>query len=173
MPDFEGIVRQHYEGLYRFALSLSGNEDDAGDLTQEAFRTWARKGHQLQDAAKAKAWLYTTLHRLFLQSRRKLLRFPQHELDTVLPELPTVEPVRAEQLDAGSVVGLLARLDPVFRAPVALFYLEDSSYEEIARVLGVPLGTVKSRIARGLAQLREWVNRWERRVPATHKEQRS
>ncbi len=163
MPDFEGIVDRHYESLYRFALSLTGSSDDAGDLTQETFQTWARKGHQLLDPARVKTWLFTTLHRLFLQSRRRLARFPHQELETAEHELPVVEPTAADQIDAADAVALLARLDPVFRAPVALFYLDDSPYEEIARVLEVPLGTVKSRIARGLAQLRQLASQREAR----------
>jgi RNA polymerase sigma-70 factor (ECF subfamily) len=57
------------------------------------------------------------------------------------------------------LLDLLAQLEPQYRAAVSLFYLEDYSYNEIAAVLDVPLGTVKSRIARGLAQLRELVQR--------------
>jgi len=56
-------------------------------------------------------------------------------------------------LDSSAVLSLLARVDPVFQAPVALFYLEDYPYKEIAEILTVPIGTIKSRISRGLAQL--------------------
>jgi RNA polymerase sigma factor (sigma-70 family) len=59
------------------------------------------------------------------------------------------------RLDTTMVVDALARLDEAFRAPVALSYLEDYSYEEIAEILEIPLGTVKSRIARGIAQLQQ------------------
>jgi RNA polymerase sigma-70 factor, ECF subfamily len=61
------------------------------------------------------------------------------------------------QLDAPKVVELLAQVDPQYRAAVALFYLEDYAYQEIASILEIPLGTVKSRIARGLAQLKRLV----------------
>jgi RNA polymerase sigma-70 factor (ECF subfamily) len=59
-----------------------------------------------------------------------------------------------EQLDAQAVLDLLSQVDPQYQAAVALFYLEDYSYLEIAEILQVPLGTVKSRIARGLTQLK-------------------
>ena len=62
-------------------------------------------------------------------------------------------------LDAQAAVELLAQVDPQYQAAVALFYLEDYSYNEIAGILEVPLGTVKSRIARGLAQLKKLVLR--------------
>jgi len=152
-------VGLHYGALYRFALSLTHIESDAADLVQETFLTWATKGHQLQESAKAKAWLFTTLHRSFLASRRRVARFPHVEMSEVEAELPTVEPERVDRLDAGALLKLLAQVDPIFQAPVALFYLEDYSYDEIAAILDVPLGTVKSRMARGLAQLKGLIGR--------------
>jgi RNA polymerase sigma-70 factor (ECF subfamily) len=151
--DFESLVHLHYAALYRFALSLTCNENDACDLTQQTFYIWATKGHQLREPSKVKAWLFTTLHREFLQTQRKHTRFPEQELGAVLDELPPFDPELVRQLDARAVVALLAQVDAVFRAPVALFYLDDCPYNEIAAILDVPLGTVKSRIARGLAQL--------------------
>src|SRR5512134_3657493 len=55
---FETLVSEHYEPLYRFALSLTRAESDAADLTQQTFYVWATKGHQLRDASKVKAWLF-------------------------------------------------------------------------------------------------------------------
>jgi RNA polymerase sigma factor (sigma-70 family) len=156
-PDFQGLVDLHYGALYRFAMSLTRTESDACDLVQETFLTWATKGHQLQDPSKVKAWLFTTLHRRFLQLQRHSTRFPHMELGEAEPELPNCEPDILNHLDAQDVVGLLSQVEPQFQAPVALFYLEDYSYNEIAAILEVPLGTVKSRLARGLAQLRALV----------------
>ena len=73
--------------------------------------------------------------------------------------MPNVEPDQMSHLDAQEVLQLLSRVDEQFQAAVALFYLEDYSYNEIASILEIPLGTVKSRIARGLAQLKELVLR--------------
>ncbi len=151
--DFEGLVTRYYAPLYRFALSLTRKESDACDLTQQTFYVWANKGHQLQDASKVKSWLFTTLHREFLEMRRKQTRFPHFGLDEVSQELPPIEPEFVNHLDSGAVLSLLAQVDLVFQAPVALFYLEDCPYKEIAEILAVPIGTVKSRIARGIAQL--------------------
>jgi RNA polymerase sigma-70 factor (ECF subfamily) len=152
--DFKKLVEQHYLSLYRFALSLTHTESDACDLVQETFATWASKGHQLQDVSKVKSWLFTTLHRCFLESRRRAVRFPHFEISTTLEELPHVSPELVNRLDAETLVSVLARVNPMFQAPVALFYLEDYSYNEIAEILEVPLGTVKSRIARGLGELK-------------------
>ena len=156
MPDnveFESLVERFYAPLYQFAFSLTRAEADACDLTQQTFTIWAKKGHQLRDASKVKTWLFTTLHREFLDSRRRQTRFPHFELDAAEADLPVISPVAISRLDMAHVLNTLARVDEVFQAPVALFYLQDCSYNEIAEILGVPLGTVKSRLARGIGQL--------------------
>ena len=152
---FEAIVSEHYEPLYRFAMSLTRAESDARDLTQQTFYVWATKGHQLRDISKVKTWLFTTLHRAFLETRRRQSRFPHDELEEVSDQLPALSPEFADQADCSQVLPALARVDEVYQAAVALFYLEDCSYKDIAEILEVPIGTVKSRIARGIAQLRE------------------
>lgn len=154
-PDFDQLVELYYRPLYRFALSLTRAEDDACDLVQETFSVWAVKGKQLRDAAKVKTWLFTTLHRRFLETRRRAVRFPHFEISETQEELPHVEPELVNCLDAQTLVAMLAEVEPVFRGPVALFYLEEYSYNEIAEILDVPLGTVKSRIARGLGELKK------------------
>jgi RNA polymerase sigma factor (sigma-70 family) len=151
--DLDRLAEQHYAALYRFALSLSGHESDASDLVQETFFLLATKGHQLHDSTKVKSWLFTTLYRLFTGGRRRLLRFPEHDLEAVATELPAVLPEPPAQGDWKTLLQCLTRLDETFRAPIALFYLEDYSYNDIAAVLQVPLGTVKSRMARGIAAL--------------------
>jgi len=153
--DFEGLIEQHYRSLYQFAFSLTQSESDACDLTQQTFYIWATKGHQLRDASKVKTWLFTTLHREFLEYRRRQTRFPHYELSQVDSELPEISPARINQLDSKHVLQALSQVDAVYQAPVSLFYLEECSYKEIAEVLEVPMGTVKSRIARGIAQLQK------------------
>lgn len=162
-PDFEVLVDRYYAALYRFALSLTRKESDARDLTQQTFWLWARKGHQLHDPTKVKSWLFTTLHREFLQSQRRVTRFPHHELEEVGEELPGIPSPVVNELDGSIVLQSLARIDPLFQAPIALFYLEDHSYQEIAEILDIPLGTVKSRIARGIVQLQNAVLRQQKR----------
>ncbi len=153
--DFQELVELHQGPLFRFALSLSRNENDAADLVQETFYLWARKGHQLEDPARVKSWLFTTLHREFLAKRRRLVRFPHHELAEVEEELPELPPELPQRLDWEVAAECLAQVEPMFQAPVALFYLEDYSYNQIAEILDIPLGTVKSRISRGIALLQK------------------
>jgi RNA polymerase sigma-70 factor (ECF subfamily) len=153
--DFESLVACYYEPLYQFAFSLTRDEAEACDLVQQVFCIWAKKGHQLRDTTKVKTWLFTTLYREFLGWRRKRTRFPHIELEQANAELPMVSPPSVNRLDTEQVLVALAQLDEVYRAPVALFYLQDYSYNEIAAVLEVPLGTVKSRLARGLGRLHQ------------------
>jgi RNA polymerase sigma-70 factor (ECF subfamily) len=156
--DFERLVEEHQAPLYRFALSLAHYEGEAVDLVQDTFYIWATKGHQLTDPARVKSWLFTTLHREFLAKRRRMIRFPHHEIGEVEAELPDVPPELPERLDWEILIECLARVDAAFQAPVALFYLEDYSYNDIAAILEIPIGTVKSRISRGIGQLQRLFN---------------
>ncbi|HXC35073.1 MAG TPA: RNA polymerase sigma factor [Candidatus Acidoferrales bacterium] len=153
--EFESVVAHHYGPLYQFAFSLTRNDAEACDLTQQTFYIWAAKGHQLRDISKVKTWLFTTLHREFLGARRRQTRFPHIELDDATGDLPAVPPASVNQLDSEQLLEALSHLDEVYRAAVVLFYLEDYSYNEIAQVLDIPLGTVKSRLTRGLHRLHQ------------------
>jgi RNA polymerase sigma factor (sigma-70 family) len=154
-PDFEQIVDAHYAALYRFALSLARSEPAAADLTQQTFYLWASRGHQLRDGAKVKSWLFTTLYREFLSLHRREARFPQADSDGETAELPAEGGSIADSIDGATVVAALQEIDEVYRAPLTLFYLDQFSYREIAAVLGVPAGTVMSRLSRGKALLRK------------------
>ncbi len=152
---FEAIVREHYQPLFKFALSLTREETDAWDLTQQTFYVWATKGHQLRDRSKVKTWLFTTLRRAFLVARKKQSKYSHDESEEVLLQLPTVPPELAQHPDYFNVLPALAKVDSIYQAAVALYYLKNYSYKDITAALGLPLGTVKSRISRGIAQLRQ------------------
>ena len=153
--DFEQIVSQHYESLYRFAFSLTRTEADACDLTQQTFYIWATKGHQLRDRSKVKSWLFTILHREFLRIRKRAEHFPHFVLSDGNENLPTISPEIVNTLDAAQVFEFLGQVQEPYRAALNLFYMEDCSYKEIADILEVPVGTVRSRISRGMAQLQQ------------------
>jgi RNA polymerase sigma-70 factor (ECF subfamily) len=152
--DFEQLVDQQYAPLYRFALTLSKSEADAADLTQQTFFLWASKGDQLRDNSKAKSWLFTTLYREFLNRYRHEIRFPKVEIEHVGEEEMSVWP-NVNALDGATVLQTLCEVEEPFRAALTLFYLEQFSYQEIADVLDIPIGTVMSRLSRGKGQLRE------------------
>ncbi|MDE3084029.1 MAG: RNA polymerase sigma factor [Verrucomicrobiota bacterium] len=149
---FQRLVDTWYDSLYRFALSLSRNGDDALDLTQQTFARWAEKGHGLRDQDKAKSWLFTVLYREFIDARR--LRQREVSDEAALDRQPPEPCPIAIRIDSNTAMAALRELDPTFRAPLALFYLENHSYKEIAEILDVPIGTVMSRISRAKEQLR-------------------
>src|SRR5580698_10572930 len=105
--DFDDLVDRFYPMLYRFALSLARNEPDACDLTQHTFSVWAKKGHLLRDATKVKSWLFTTLYREFISTRRREQRWPKEELSEVEHELPAVAPEAVDSLESGQVMAAL------------------------------------------------------------------
>jgi RNA polymerase sigma-70 factor (ECF subfamily) len=153
--DFDELVDRFYPMLYRFALSLARNEPDACDLTQHTFSVWATKGHLLRDTSKVKSWLFTTLYREFLSNRRRETRWPKEEISTVEHELPMAMPETVDILESGQVMTALQSLDETFRVPLVLFYLQENSYEEIAQILEIPIGTVMSRLSRGKHKLQQ------------------
>ena len=154
--DFELIVSQHYESLYRFAISLTGTEADACDLTQQTFYIWATKGDQLRERHKVRSWLFTTLHRGFLSTRKRAVRFPHIELSDAHEDI-LISVETASTLDSAWVLKCLGQVQEPYRAALSLFDLEDYSYGEVAEILEIPLGTVRSRISRGVRQLQQSV----------------
>lgn len=156
-PSADNVVERFYQSLYHFALSLSRNETVAADLTQETYFLWASKGHHLRDSTKVKSWLFTTLHREFLRRQRHATRFPHHETSVVEQELPVISSTVVDDLDASTILQTLQRVDEHYRVPLALFYLEDFTYKEIAEALELPIGTIMSRLSRGKAQLRAFL----------------
>jgi RNA polymerase sigma-70 factor (ECF subfamily) len=131
-------------------------------LVQQTFFIWATKGHGLRETTKAKSWLFTTLYREFLRGRRRDSRATSLEdLAPAEVDVAAEDVDRVAKLDAASVVAALQTVDEVFRAPLTLFYLEELSYQEIADTLGVPIGTVMSRLSRGKTQLRAAMAREE------------
>jgi RNA polymerase sigma-70 factor (ECF subfamily) len=151
--EFENLVKLYYRDLYRFGLSLTGSEADACDLTQETFYIWATKGHQLRNPTSVKHWLFTTLHRKFLNICRRQKRFAHESIDEGAENLPHVSADYVNRIDSETLLRILNDIDQDLRAPLVLYYMEDLSYKEIADVLAIPLGTVQSRIARAKVRL--------------------
>lgn len=157
-PDFEDVIDTYYQPLYRFAFSLAKQEADASDLVQQTFLIWARKGHQLRDESKLKTWLFTTLRREFLGRVRKDARLSDSEPEGILESTPARNRSPEDQLDGSEIIRKLNDLPEEYRAALTLFYLKDHSYQEIAEILGIPIGTVMSRLSRGKDRLRSLLN---------------
>lgn len=168
-PSWEDVVQEHSSRVYRLAYRLTGNRHDAEDLTQEVF---VRVFRSLSSYTPGtfEGWLHRITTNLFLDQvrRKQRIRFdalPDDASDR-LPGQADLGPERAwehNNLDH-DVQTALDTLPPDFRAAVVLCDIEGLSYEEIAATLDVKLGTVRSRIHRGRALLREALS--HRRLPA-------
>jgi len=157
-PSWEQVVRDHSARVYRLAYRLSGNQQDAEDLTQETF---VRVFRSLADFSPGtfEGWLHRITTNLFLDMvrRRQRIRFDALPEDTErLPgSAPSPEQVYADTHLDPQIQAALDALSPEFRVAVVLCDIEGLTYEEISATLGIKLGTVRSRIHRGRVQLRE------------------
>jgi RNA polymerase sigma factor (sigma-70 family) len=168
-PTWEQVVRDHSARVYRLAYRLSGNPQDAEDLTQETF---VRVFRSLADFSPGtfEGWLHRITTNLFLDMvrRRQRIRFDALPEDTErLPGAsPSPEQVYADTHLDPQVQAALDALSPEFRVAVVLCDIEGLTYEEIAATLGIKLGTVRSRIHRGRVQLRQALAHLAPRRPA-------
>ena len=158
-PTWEDIVAQHSGRVYRLAYRLTGNPHDAEDLTHDVFIRVFRSLHSYQPGT-FEGWLHRITTNVFLDKmrRKQRIRFdslPEDAAYRMASAEPGPEQVYDQTHFGDDVQRALAQLSPEFRAAVVLCDIEGLSYEEIAATLGVKLGTVRSRIHRGRAQLRE------------------
>jgi len=158
-PSWESIVREHSARVYRLAYRLTGNRQDAEDLTQETF---IRVFRSLSNYTPGtfEGWLHRITTNLFLDTARRKQRIRMDAMGEESDRFPAAEgldrPERAfehENLDV-DIQAALDELPPDYRAAVVLCDIEGLSYEEIAVTLGIKLGTVRSRIHRARARLR-------------------
>jgi RNA polymerase sigma-70 factor (ECF subfamily) len=171
--DEREFLESHAEQAYNLALRLTGNPTDAEDLAQEALLRALKALPGFREEASASTWLYrivvnTWKNRVRSEKRRgfwktvSLSIFGGEDEDRQ-PEIPAEEPALDAGLEAAEAADLLQKalleLDETSRAVVVLRDIEDRSYEQIAVVLQVPVGTVKSRLARARLALKEKVKR--------------
>jgi RNA polymerase sigma factor (sigma-70 family) len=159
--DMASIVDSLYSSLYQYAVGLAKSESDALDLVQQTFLTFGQRLDQIRDFSKIKSWLFTTLRRHFLLKIRRYKKHPEvqflpnaHDFRAEDPEVWSKDSDVWRYLDARNVRDALLQVDEKYRVALELFYLNNLSYKEIADALGIPIGTVMSRLSRGKAQLK-------------------
>ena len=153
----------HLDSLYRVALRLTGNPSDADDLVQETMLKAYRGWHQFTPGTNAKGWLLTILRHAFINEYRRRTRRPETiDLDAIEPysvfeEVQEEDPQGAffDRIVDDEVLRAIDELPEQFREAVVLSDVEGLPYEEIARILEVPVGTVKSRLFRARRLLQQ------------------
>ncbi|MEO6957375.1 MAG: RNA polymerase sigma factor SigE [Antricoccus sp.] len=158
VPTWDEIVREHSARVYRLAYRLSGNQQDAEDLTQDTFIRVFRSLASFQPGT-FEGWMHRITTNLFLDMVRRRARIRFDQLADEADRLPATGEGPEQAFDSShmdaEIQSALDGLPPDFRAAVVLCDIEGLSYEEIASTLGVKLGTVRSRIHRGRVQLRD------------------
>jgi RNA polymerase sigma factor (sigma-70 family) len=159
VPTWDEIVEQHSDRVYRLAYRLTGNRPDAEDLTQEVFVRVFRS-LSTYTPGTFEGWLHRITTNLFLDQARRKQRIRFDALsDDREGRLPSLELSPADHFADRTfdddIERALAQLPPGFRAAVVLCDVEGLTYEEIAEIMDAKLGTVRSRIHRGRAMLRD------------------
>jgi RNA polymerase sigma factor (sigma-70 family) len=157
-PTWDQVVRQHSARVYRLAYRLSGNAQDAEDLTKDTFVRVFRSLAEFTPGT-FEGWLHRITTNLFLDMvrRRQRIRFDAlpEDTDRLPGSSPSPEKVYEDTYLDPQIQAALDALPPDFRVAVVLCDIEGLTYEEIGATLGIKLGTVRSRIHRGRVQLRE------------------
>ncbi len=157
VPTWEAVARDHGRFLYNVAYRLTGNVDDARDLVQESLLR-VRRGLVNYQPGSLEGWLTRIVTNVFLDDMRRRKRRPTHALpenaDLVLPPSEAADIASDAAGLSSEIQAAINTLPEEFRVPVVLCDVADRSYEEIAEVLGIPIGTVRSRIHRGRRLLR-------------------
>lgn len=146
------LIAAQLPALRRYARVLTGDAWAADDLVQDTLERACSKWQLWRMGSDLRAWLFTVMHNLFLNQRRGARLQPAVPLEELEHELAQPPAPRDDALD---LERCLLRLPAEQRAVLLLVSLEDMRYEEAARVLGVPVGTVMSRLSRARSRLRE------------------
>ena len=162
--DFHEEALPHMDAVFRFALRLSGAEDRAEDLVQETFLRAFRSWDQYTPGTQCKSWLFTICRNVFLRHAERSQRHDEivaENVDRSAPAFEVVNPLWAKAVEADpegdffksivdeEVLRHLQDLPEDYRTAVVLSDLEGFTYQEIAEMMEVPVGTVKSRLFRG------------------------
>jgi RNA polymerase sigma-70 factor (ECF subfamily) len=170
-PGFAEEALPHLDAVYRFAIRLSGSPDEAEDLVQETFLRAFKSWDQYTRGTKAKSWLFTICRNVFLRGRERAGRHEEILRESAQRSMPARTPVvnpvfsSVETVDPEGdffsaivderIVNAIAALPEEYRTAVVLSDIEGFTYSEIAELMDVPVGTVKSRLFRGRRRLQE------------------
>jgi len=155
------LLEAHIPGLRRYAYALlHGDRENADDLVQDSLERALSCWHQRRTDGDLRGWLFTILYHRFVTGRRRQRRDVGHSSLTEISEAeqPRVEGRQERALAHRDLLRGFAELPEEQRSVLLLIAVEDFSYRETARVLGLPIGTVMSRLSRGREHLRQYMN---------------
>jgi RNA polymerase sigma-70 factor (ECF subfamily) len=175
---FWNLAQNQMRFLYNVAFRYVGNRYDAEDLVQETLSTACNKFHQLRDSRKFKSWMFIILRNHFLKWQRKKAQVQADEFEDGIDYLSELESdsirqdaasVYERKIEAETVQSILDKLPEKYKTVLILHYMEDSSYQEIADMLAVPVGTVMSRLSRAKQNMKKALLRSTINRPQTNK----
>ncbi|MBL8231124.1 MAG: sigma-70 family RNA polymerase sigma factor [Bryobacterales bacterium] len=154
--EFESVALPHMGDLFRTAVAMTGNRTDAEDLVQETYLEAWKSFHRFETGTNCRAWMFRILiHRIHHYRRRWHLWGSKTQTDDLLMDNLRHEDPIPEDVSDEDMLLALSRLPEMFREIVLLADVQEFTYKEIASMLGVPIGTVMSRLSRGRGHLRE------------------
>lgn len=174
--DFERMVLPHRDALYGHALSLTHNPDEAEDLVQETTLRALRGFGSFRADGPIRAWLLTILRNLFINGYRTRVRAPRsvsldalENPDPVVPVEPSPERQVFSRMENEALARAVANLPDEYREVLVLSDMRGMSYQEISEQIGVPIGTVRSRLSRARSRVRRALFAWRPDAQGTTK----
>ncbi len=153
MSDPDGLIAQHIPRLRRYARALTGDRSAADDLVQDTLERALSRMHLWRRGSDLRAWLFTIMHNIFVNQVRSRARH-QHEALEANADAEALRGRDPDWLELRDLASALARVPDEQRAVLLLVGLEQFTYDEAARILEIPIGTVMSRLSRGRERLR-------------------
>ncbi len=153
MTDYDSLITQQIPRLRRYARALTGERSAADDLVQDTLERAWNKFHLWRRGSDLRAWLFTIMHNVFINQVRGRAVMPLIPLNDEIMELPA-HLAQVDRLEIRDLDTALMRLPDEQREVLLLVALEQLSYEETAKALGIPVGTVMSRLSRARERLR-------------------
>ncbi|HHU78280.1 MAG: RNA polymerase sigma factor [Caldicoprobacterales bacterium] len=164
---FEELIGLYEKKIYNYCLRMTNSREDAEDLTQEVFVRVYRNLNKFRGKSRLSTWIYRIAHNVCIDQYRRTkavsisISQPRGADDEREMELPAESPSPEEEIirreEQERLLECISRLKPAYRTVIVLRDIQNHSYEEIAEILSLPLGTVKSHISRARAALREAV----------------
>ncbi len=161
---FEEYLSPHIPMIYKSAIRMCGNPNDAQDLVQETLVSAIKNFHQVHDPEKSKYWMFSILRNHFLKDIEKTKKRAEVEFESVCDKLSDNEHPEKDFLRAevkNNIQEILDKLDERLKVALVMFYFDGQSYKEISDSLDIPIGTVMSRIARAKVYLKRELLRSE------------